>query len=313
MRSTGPDQIDDTGTVVTEGLSESESVDVELEMRSLVELRQDEVFSALGVQEEVLQVHGTAPGTKGEGVTRLIYENLDGLANRIGANEKLEKEKTIIDDLAADLACFNEHKQNLLHKDNIHGFSQLFKGGEAEVRAVAAHNRHEGGKVVRRQEGGTAALVFGQLVEQYDFAASGRDESGLGRYVVLVFRGSNGIVTRVVCGNCPCASRKKATRSSYQQARRFYIQKEKDLTCPRVRFRQDLIQQLQKWRNDGDRLIVCLDANADIYHKELGQALTDSNGLNMSEVVGDFTCRPVGPTFFRGTKPIDGVWATKDL
>jgi hypothetical protein len=56
-----------------------------------------------------------------------------------------------------------------------------------------------------------------------------------------------------------------------------------------------------------------LDVNADIYLKELGQALTDSNGLNMSEVVGDFTGRPVGPTFFRGTKPIDGVWATKDL
>jgi hypothetical protein len=56
-----------------------------------------------------------------------------------------------------------------------------------------------------------------------------------------------------------------------------------------------------------------LDVNADIYLKELGQALTDSNGLNMSEVVGDFTGRPVGPTFFRGTKPIDGVWATKDI
>lgn len=33
----------------------------------------------------------------------------------------------------------------------------------------------------------------------------------------------------------------------------------------------------------------------------------------MSEVVGDFTGRQVGPTFFRGTKPIDGVWVTKDI
>ena len=71
-----------------------------------------------------------------------------------------------------------------MHKDNVNGFSQLFKGGEAEVRAVAALNRHEGKKVGRQQEGGTAALVFGQLVEQYDFEASGRDDSGLGRWVV---------------------------------------------------------------------------------------------------------------------------------
>jgi hypothetical protein len=33
----------------------------------------------------------------------------------------------------------------------------------------------------------------------------------------------------------------------------------------------------------------------------------------MSEVVGDFTGTPVGVTFFRGSKPIDGVWVTKDI
>ena len=58
---------------------------------------------------------------------------------------------------------------------------------------------------------------------------------------------------------------------------------------------------------------MCLDVNSDIYRKELGQALAYADGLNMSEVVGDFTGRQVGPTFFRGTKPIDGVWATKDI
>jgi hypothetical protein len=132
-----------------------------------------EVISAVGVHDEVLTVHGTAPGIMGDGVTRLIYENLDGLPNKISGNEKLEKAKTIIDDLEADLACFNEHKQNLMHKDNVNGFSQLFKGGEAEVRAVAAYNKHEGKKVGRRQEGGMAALVFGPLIEQYNLRGIG--------------------------------------------------------------------------------------------------------------------------------------------
>ena len=74
------------------------------------------------MQDEVLQVHGVAPGTKAEGVARLVYENVDGLANKIGGNEKLEKAKSIIDDLEADLVCYNEHKQNLMHKDNKNGF-----------------------------------------------------------------------------------------------------------------------------------------------------------------------------------------------
>ena len=294
------DVIDETGTVSTASLTDDESDEDGEPRLSLPEIRQQEMIATLGVQEEVLTVHGVAPGTKADGVVRLIYENLDGLSNTISGNEKLEKEKGIIDDLEADLACFNEHNQILLHKDNKNGYSQLFKGGDVEVRSVSAHNSHEGKEVGRHQEGGTAALVFGQMIEQYDFEASGRDESGLGRWVVLVFHGSGGITMRVVCGYCPCKSSKKATRSSYQQARRFYITKEKDLTCPRVRFQRDLVAQLKKWRAEGDRLVVCLDANADIYQKELGKALTDMEGLNMSEVVGDFSGSLVGPTRLMG-------------
>ena len=33
----------------------------------------------------------------------------------------------------------------------------------------------------------------------------------------------------------------------------------------------------------------------------------------MSEVVGDFTGKKVGATFYRGKKPIDGIWATRDV
>ena len=107
--------IDETGTVQTAGLTE--------EGREGEAVRMEEILSAMGVQDEVLQVHGMAPGRKAEGVVRLIYENLDGMSNRITGNEKLEKEKGIIDDLEVDIVCLNEHKQNLMHKDNTNGFS----------------------------------------------------------------------------------------------------------------------------------------------------------------------------------------------
>jgi hypothetical protein len=47
--------------------------------------------------------------------------------------------------------------------------------------------------------------------------------------------------------------------------------------------------------------------------KSLGKSLADIDGLAMKEVVGEFTQIPVGSTFFQGSKPIDGVWATSDL
>ncbi len=60
-------------------------------------------------------------------------------------------------------------------------------------------------------------------------------------------------------------------------------------------------------------MIVCLDANEHIYKKSIGKALTDIDGLAMREVVGDFTHQPVGPTYFQGSTPINGVWATSDI
>ncbi len=56
--------------------------------------------------------------------------------------------------------------------------------------------------------------------------------------------------------------------------------------------------------------MVCLDANEDIYTNSLGKSLTNKDGLGMSEVVGN---TKIGPAFFHGSKPIDGIWATKHV
>ena len=82
----------------------------------------------------------------------------------------------LLDELEVDAAAFSEHRQNLRHKDNKHGFSQLFNGGEADVRSVVGHNVHE--NVSRVQQGGTSLLLFGDLVQHLDMEQSGCDDSG---------------------------------------------------------------------------------------------------------------------------------------
>jgi hypothetical protein len=64
------------------------------------------------------------------------------------------------------------------------------------------------------------------------------------------------------------------------------------------------VSQLWQWQQDGDKLIVCLDANKDIYSKSIRKALIDLGGLAMKEVMGDFTPQQVGATFFHGSKPL---------
>jgi hypothetical protein len=222
------------------------------------EILQQEQTDIRVVLEEVLQVHGVLPGRKEEGITRLMYENANGFSNRMGGNEKLGKAKDLIDKLEADVELYNKHRQNLMHADNLNGWNQLFQGGEADVRSVVAHNVHEGRNVGRTQEGGTGILVFGQLTEHLDIPNSGMDESGLGRWSMMVIKGEV-MQTRIICGYNPCNSRKADSSTSYRQHRQYLIMHKKDaVTCPRVKLREDLIHLLKIWREAGDGIIVCL-------------------------------------------------------
>ena len=53
------------------------------------------------------------------------------------------------------------------------------------MRLVAGHNVHEN-KCGRVQQGGTGILLYGSLIDQYNFEASGKDNTGLGRWVSMV-------------------------------------------------------------------------------------------------------------------------------
>ena len=60
-------------------------------------------------------------------------KNPNGFNSQINRNGKLEKTKEIIDELEADVVAYSEHRLNFKHKDNIDGFSQMFRVGEAEI------------------------------------------------------------------------------------------------------------------------------------------------------------------------------------
>ena len=154
-------------------------------------------------------------------------------------------------------------------------------------------------------------MGFGEVLEYLDMAQSGKDETGLGRWVVMTLSGET--KTRIVCGYNPCGNDKPNSGTVYHQQRVYWVTTRHSLVCPRVKFREDLLAQLRQWREEGDKLVVCLDANEDIYKKLIGKALTDIDGLAMMEVVGAFTGIDIGPTYFRGSKPIDAIWATTDV
>ncbi len=169
-----------------------------------------------------------------------------------------------------------------------------------------AHNEHEANLIGHAQEGGTGLLMFGPLTEYLDVPASEKDISGLGRWTTMLLRGSAGVQTRIICGYNLCQSNCQDNSTNYAQQRKHQVWHSQDhITCPRVKFREDLGKLLREWRAAGDRLVVCINANKNIYTQALVKMLTDTKGLGMIEAVGQYTGKKIGPTYFRGQLPID--------
>jgi hypothetical protein len=87
----------------------------------------------------------------------------------------------------------------------------------------------------------------------------------------------------------------------------------KDITCPRTLFRQHLTAAITKWRAPGERIVLFMDHNEHAYDGMLGRALSNREGLNLREVILDTTGVRTGATYFQGSHPIDGLWASADL
>jgi hypothetical protein len=185
------------------------------------EIQHQKEIDIQGVSEEVLQVHMVLPGREEEGITRLLYKNANGIHNRLGGNEKLDKAKNLINELEANIVAYNEHCQSLRHKDNRNGWNQLFRGGESDVRLVVAHNIHEADRIGWVQEGGLGLLMFGPLTEYLDMPGSEKDITCLGRWTTMLLKGGTIVQTRNICGYNPCRSNQQDNITSYSQQRRY--------------------------------------------------------------------------------------------
>jgi hypothetical protein len=108
--------LDKTGTVDTTLLCNNHENNERL---ALAEQQEGIWVTGLGVPEEVLQLHGVAPANKPEWVIRLIYENMNGISNKLSDNEKVEKAKEIHNKLEVDIVAYNEHRLNMQDRQNV--------------------------------------------------------------------------------------------------------------------------------------------------------------------------------------------------
>jgi hypothetical protein len=230
------------------------------------------------VEDGLLQVHGLAPNTKQHGIFHIMGGNCNGFNNQIGGNNKIAKALDIKEDLNIDCLMYCKHRLNFRHKDNKNDLKQMFQR-ELACTAVSAHNVHEAKSAGRVQEGGTGTICFGDSVRY--IKKTGWDKEGLGRWCWILLGKNNGHQTIIVMAYNPCKNKIVNLGTTYQQQQRYFIKRKKDLTCPLVLFRRDLIKQIKKWQESGVRIILFMDHNEHVTNGPLGKQLGDKNGLDL--------------------------------
>ena len=105
----------------------------------------------------------------------------------------------------ANVMCHLELQRNWSQLEQRLQYNKLFGIGQPKV-SVAAHNTHDD---LFNQPGGTAMIALGELSA---YAQAGKDESGLGRAVWILFN-YNDHKFRIVTAYRPNPNKKKKTKS----------------------------------------------------------------------------------------------------
>ena len=106
--------------------------------------------------------------------------------------------------------------------------------------------------------------------------------------------------------------RSTQTGSVYQQHVRYMQENNIIGMRPRDLFEYDFLNQLRVWRQQGDRLLVMIDANEHVLTGKMCRQLP-AEGLDLREATKDVLGELCPNTHLLGSMPIDGVWVTPDL
>eukprot|EP00978_Attheya_sp_CCMP212_P045986 scaffold368430_cov59-Attheya_sp.AAC.5 len=212
-----------------------------------------------------------------------------------------------------DILGFGEVNRYWPNMDNDNQFQNRFRGRWESLHTRSACNKTE--KLKRdSQIRGTAMFSVNEASHRVNM--SGSDESGLGRWVWTRYVGKGGKHLRVNYFDGITPTPREAV---YLQQYDTYTKAELKIAIlstigiqPHDRFPFDLEVDLQHWQDMGDQIILMGDLNHDnVCSSKIVKFFED---LSMRELItGTHNSQKAPNTYNRGSKPINGIWATFHL
>ena len=126
------------------------------------------------------------------------------------------------------------------------------------LRSVYSHNKRAEKNIGRLQRGGTATVINKRLAPFVKDSVT--DHTGLGIWSWYLLEGAPGHKTRVNTAYALCGDANSGKTTIYAQNMN-YIRQKGLRTNPKAMFRNDLLGALRIWRNNGECVILMVDAN----------------------------------------------------
>jgi len=161
------------------------------------------------------------------------------------------------------------------------------------------------------QPGGTLTAAIGRWTARV--TGTGTDQSGLGRWSYIEMQGPNHIKYIIASGyRVGPKPPTLGANTVYDQQYQILLSQGHIQPKPRQQFIDDLIKQVQAWRQQQIEVLVCLDANEDAEAlnplKDLGQLLAEKDLIDIHAT--KFPQQPRPATHQRGTRPIDVIFVS---
>ena len=242
---------------------------------------------------------------------RLVGQNIGCLGVRSFGNQKQDHGKEWLISNSVDICCWQElgislHMLN--HQDRIQERLRDYRW--SKLRISASNNKHE--SIDKLQFGGTLTMAFNSTASRVH--ASGADERGLGRWTWLLFEGNNSYRTRVISAYVPCKTPLHRDATVYQQQARVLTSLGIS-TCPRTLMIQELTDDIQRWQQNGENIVLFIDCNENLNKNgPVQRALTTDKCQLIDPVRHKFKNYVAPPTYQRNNSfPIDSVFVSRRL
>jgi hypothetical protein len=249
------------------------------------------------------EYYGHNASIKRANTSRCMGTNINNFIIEADRSEKNKDLFRTSKEYKADVVAILETGLDWRIQQPENGMYQRTRAANRPCKATCANNT-TAPPAALRQHGGVTLISFEEHLPRIVDASS--DTEDLGRWVTQAVEGKGSHSTRYVAAYMPCKSR--GDNTVYTQHQEHFRRQGSDRE-PRQAFLEDFHSALTSWTNNGEQVVICMDANEDVREGEVA-SMFRSVGFEEQITSTHGTNEPPPATHDSNTKsiPIDGIW-----